>query len=103
MPENFTFEEKKKFRSAYSNMIENRIVPAYQRLHDFMATEYLVAGRESSGFGAFPDGEAYYDYALRVYTTTNLNADSIHQLGLNEVARIRNEMEKIKNEVGEGN
>ncbi len=100
MPENFTFEEKKKFRSAYSNMIENRIVPAYQRLHDFMATEYLEAGRESSGFGAFPDGEAYYDYALRVYTTTNLKADSIHQLGLNEVARIRNEMEKIKNEVG---
>ncbi len=100
IPEDFTVEEKKEFKSAYSNMIENRIVPAYQRLYDFMATTYLEAGRESSGFEAFPDGEAYYEYAIRVYTTTNLDADSIHQLGLSEVARIRNEMEKIKNEVG---
>ena len=100
MPEDFTVEEKKEFKSAYSNMIENRIVPAYQRLYDFMATTYLEAGRESSGFIAFPDGEAYYEYAIRVYTTTNLDADSIHQLGLSEVARIRNEMEKIKNKVG---
>lgn len=100
IPEDFTVEEKKEFKSAYSNMIENRIVPAYHRLYDFMATTYLDAGRESSGFVAFPDGEAYYEYAIRVYTTTNLDADSIHQLGLSEVARIRNEMEKIKNEVG---
>ena len=100
MPEDFTVEEKKEFKSAYSNMIENRIVPAYQRLYDFMATTYLEAGRESSGFIAFPDGEAYYEYAIRVYTTTNLDADSIHQLGLSEVARIRKEMEKIKNKVG---
>ena len=100
IPEDFTVEEKKEFKSAYSNIIENRIVPAYQRLYDFMATTYLEAGRESSGFVAFPDGKAYYEYAIRVYTTTNLDADSIHQLGLSEVARIRNEMEKIKNEVG---
>ena len=100
MPDDFTVKEKKEFKSAYSNMIENRIVPAYQRLYDFMATTYLDAGRDSSGFTAFPDGEAYYEYAIRVYTTTNLDADSIHQLGLSEVARIRNEMQKIKNKVG---
>ena len=100
MPEEFTSEEKEGFKTAYLDMLENQIIPAYKHLHDFMASEYLEAGRESSGFDDFPDGEKYYDYAIRVYTTTEMDADSIHQLGLSEVARIRGEMEKVREKVG---
>lgn len=100
MPENFTTEDQTDLIKTYTAILEDKIIPAYQRLHDFMATEYLASGRESSGYGAFPDGAAYYDYAIRVYTTTHMDAASIHQLGLDEVARIREEMEKVKDKVG---
>jgi uncharacterized protein (DUF885 family) len=100
MPEEFTSKEKEAFKTAYLSMVENQIIPAYKQLHNFMATEYLEAGRESSGFDAFPDGAKYYDYAIRVYTTTEMDADSIHRLGLSEVSRIRGEMEKVREKVG---
>ena len=100
MPEEFTSEEKEGFKTAYLDMLENQIIPAYKHLHDFMASEYLEVGRESSGFDAFPDGAKYYDYAIKVYTTTEMDADSIYQLGLSEVARIRGEMEKVREKVG---
>ncbi len=100
MPDNFTTEDQTDLIKTYTAMLEDKIIPAYQRLHDFMATEYLASGRESSGYGAFRDGAAYYDYAIRVYTTTHMDAASIHQLGLDEVARIRKEMEKVKDKVG---
>ncbi|MCZ7171516.1 DUF885 domain-containing protein, partial [Salmonella enterica] len=47
-----------------------------------------------------PDGKAYYDFLARSFTTTDLGADRIHEIGLKEVARIRAEMEKVKAEVG---
>ena len=65
-----------------------------------MSTAYLEAGRDSSGISAIPDGKKYYDFAIKYYTTTTLTADEIHQLGLNEVARILAEMEKVKQQVG---
>ena len=65
-----------------------------------MKGEYMEAGRLSSGFDAYPFGKDYYDYAIQLYTTTTMSADEIHQLGLNEVARLRSEMEKVKQQVG---
>jgi uncharacterized protein (DUF885 family) len=100
MPDDFSSEEQEELKGAYTLMLEKDIIPAYQRLYDFMSTEYLAAGRNSSGFNAFPDGAAYYDYAIRVYTTTDMDADEIHNLGLDEVLRIRREMEKVKTQVG---
>ena len=55
---------------------------------------YYAAGRNSSGYIALPDGKAYYDYAIKLYTTTTLSADSIHQLGLSEVVRIESEWKR---------
>ena len=65
-----------------------------------MSTEYMEAARETSGFLDLPNGDKYYDFAIKYYTTTTMTADEIHNLGLSEVARIRGEMEKIKKEVG---
>jgi uncharacterized protein (DUF885 family) len=99
-PEDFTAEQKEKLSKAYADMVTNKIIPAYQRLMAFMASDYLAAGRNSSGFDAYSFGEDYYNYAVRLYTTTDMTADEIHQLGLSEVARLRSEMERIKKQVG---
>jgi uncharacterized protein (DUF885 family) len=100
LPESFSEEDKVRLTAAYTTMIEDKVKPAYLQIHDFMKGEYMEAGRMSSGFDAYPFGEDYYDYAIQLYTTTTMSADEIHQLGLNEVARLRSEMEKVKQQVG---
>ncbi len=99
-PENFSEEDKKQVTEAYSKMVSEKIVPAYKSLHDFMAGEYLKAGRTTTGIADTPEGEAYYKHQIKLYTTTEMTADEIHKLGLNEVARISSEMEKVKEQIG---
>ena len=99
-PEKFSEEEKSKLTESYRNMISKKIIPAYKKLHKFMSTEYMEAGRESSGISEIPNGEVFYKHQIKLYTTTNMTADEIHSLGLSEVARISEAMEKVKEEVG---
>lgn len=99
-PESFSEEEKVTLTEAYSKIITEKIVPGYKNLHDFMKTDYMKAGRESSGIDATPNGKKYYDHQIKLYTTTEMTADEIHELGLSEVARISSEMEKVKDQVG---
>ena len=99
-PTYFTDDEKSILIKDYSNMVLNKIIPAYKKLYDFMKNEYLNNGRDSSGIDALDNGSNYYDYSIKLYTTTNMSADEIHNVGLNEVARISSEMELIKNKVG---
>ena len=100
MPATFSKEEREKISKEYADMVSQKIIPAYQQLLDFMRTDYLAAGRETCGIDAIPNGKAYYDYCIKVNTTTNLTADEIFQLGLSEVARIRSAMEAVKEQVG---
>lgn len=100
LPEGFSEEDRSRLSAAYAAMVQNKIIPAYADLVEFMSGEYFAASRESSGFNALPEGDAYYQYAIRLYTTTDMTAEEIHTLGFNEVARIQNEMEKIKDQVG---
>ena len=81
-------------------IIRERIVPAYRALQTYFNNEYLPKTRESIAAADLPDGKAYYDYLAGYYTTTTLTADEIHSIGLKEVARIRAQMEKIRQEVG---
>ena len=99
-PEDFTAAQKDSLSAAYADMVTTKIIPVYQDLADFMEKTYLEAGRNSSGFNAYSFGEEYYNYAIRLYTTTDMTANEIHQLGLSEVARLRSEMERIKAQVG---
>jgi len=100
LPVTFGEADKENFTTAYTALIQDKVIPAYRRLHDFMAGEYLAAGRKSSGFDALEGGADYYQHAIKRYTTTNMTPEEIHQLGLSEVARIRTEMEAVKAEVG---
>ncbi|MBX2873866.1 MAG: DUF885 domain-containing protein [Saprospiraceae bacterium] len=99
-PDGFSDVDRESLKAAYISMITEKIIPAYKSLYDFMSTDYLAAGRSSSGIADIPNGEEYYNHQIKTYTTTNMTADEIHQLGLNEVARISAEMEKVKEQVG---
>jgi uncharacterized protein (DUF885 family) len=99
-PADFSKEEKNSLKSAYKTMVTNKIIPAYKKLADFVSSEYLEAGRESSGYNKLPHGKEEYAFCIKKFTTTNMTADEIYQLGMKEVTRIRQEMEKVKGEVG---
>lgn len=103
-PGNFSTEDKDKLTKAYTKILTKKLIPSFRAMASFLAKDYLNAGLEASGISAIPEGEAYYKHAIKNYTTTNMTADEIHQLGLKEVARILSEMDKVKQQVGfEGN
>ena len=92
--------DKKKLTDAYTPLISNQLVPAYKRLPDFLQNEYLPKARTTSGYNVLPNGHKIYATAIRVFTTTNMTADQVFNLGLREVSRIRSEMEKVKTKLG---
>ena len=100
MPEDFGAADRDRLTAAYRDAIENKLVPAYQRLNNFIGDEYLSAARETVGIYAIPDGNAWYEYRVRRITTTDLTPNEIHQIGLDEVARIHEEMRGVMAEVG---
>ncbi|WP_044399077.1 DUF885 family protein [Lacinutrix sp. Hel_I_90] len=100
LPESFSAEDKKRITEAYTTMVENKVIPAYAKLYNFMNIDYMNAGRLTSGIDDTPKGAAYYKHQIKLYTTTDMSADDIHNLGLKEVERILTEMEKVKTEVG---
>ncbi|MBH1942953.1 DUF885 domain-containing protein [Erythrobacter sp. YJ-T3-07] len=73
--------------------------PAYQRLLAEMKRQQAIAPTDD-GIWRFPEGEAYYAALLKNYTTTDLTADQIHRIGLENVARIHDEMRAIMDQVG---
>lgn len=99
-PAEFSESDRKRLTSDFAYLITKKIIPAYRELHDFMASTYLDAGRETSGIQGIPHGDAFYAHQIKLYTTTTMSAKEIHEIGLKEVARINAEMEKVKNEVG---
>jgi uncharacterized protein (DUF885 family) len=99
-PKDFSDSTKKELTTAYSTFLTEKLIPSFDELYQFLKVDYNNAGRISSGIAAIPHGEAYYNHSIRNYTTTNMTADEIHELGLKEVARILSEMEKVKTQVG---
>jgi uncharacterized protein (DUF885 family) len=73
----------------------DRVAPAFRELHEFLRDTYLPACREDIAASALPDGAALYTYNAQWHTTTTLTPEEIHQIGLDEVARIRAEMDRV--------
>ncbi|GHE35083.1 DUF885 domain-containing protein [Vulcaniibacterium thermophilum] len=92
--------ERERLAAEAKTVIAERIMPAYRDFLRFFEQEYLPNTRTTIAAADLPDGKAYYDFLARSFTTTDLGADRIHEIGLKEVARIRAEMEKVKAEVG---
>jgi uncharacterized protein (DUF885 family) len=98
-PESFTQQQKAELTTKYQAMILNKLVPAYSRMTTFLKEEYLPSSRDTVGYSALPNGKAWYEYQIANHTTLDMNADEIHEIGLSEVARIRNEMEWVKEQL----
>ncbi len=99
-PKDFTDADKQRLTAEYKAMIETELMPAYSRLRGFVADEYMAKARTTSGLGALPNGAAWYAFNARNTTTTNLTPEQIHQIGLDEVARIHGEIEGVMKQVG---
>jgi len=92
-------EEKQNLLEDAENAIDQSVIPAFQALKDYL--EYLESiAPTDDGVWQFPKGDAYYKYALRHHTTTDMTADEIHELGLQEVDRIHAEMRAIFDQLG---
>ena len=100
MPADFSEEDRQRLQAAYKETIEGRLIPVYHALYDFIAEEYLPNTRESVGMAGLPDGDAWYAYRVREVTTTDLAPEQIHQIGLDEVARIQGQMSQVMETVG---
>lgn len=88
-PTSFSDDDKKKLSAAYRDTVATRLMPALDRLVRYLETDYLPAGRTSTGWNALPNGAAWYQAQIRDRTTLNLTPDQIHETGLKEVARIQ--------------
>jgi uncharacterized protein (DUF885 family) len=91
--------QRDSFRAQGLASISNEVIPAYQAMINRLQRLRPNAPAQI-GVGQFPNGQAYYDFLLRHHTTTNLTAAEIHQLGLDELARIHAEMRLIFDQLG---
>ncbi|OGX88012.1 DUF885 domain-containing protein [Hymenobacter glacialis] len=100
MPKDFSDADKTRLTAAYKQAISTGLVPAYKKMGDFLEKEYLPKARATSGITGVPGGAELYKYYVGYWTTTTKTPAEIYQTGLAEVARIRGEMERVKNETG---
>lgn len=100
MPKDFSAEDKERLTAAYRDMIGQQLMPAFRKMRSFIADEYMAKTRSAPGMDALPNGKAWYAFNARNSTTTDKSPEEIHQIGLNEVARIHGEIRKVMQEVG---
>jgi len=95
MPDSVPVDEQERLRATARTTIEDFVLPAYRKLDRYFSNTYLPASRESIGLSSLPNGKEWYEFQARRFTTTQMSPDDIHRLGLNEVKRIRDEMQEI--------
>ena len=98
-PEEFSAEEKSRLTAEYTAATEE-IYAAHERMRDFLRDEYMAVARDSVGLSQMKGGAELYRHMVEGTTTLPLEPDYLHELGLSEVARIKNGLEQIKQEVG---
>ena len=94
-PIEFSETDKTRLRLAAELALKEKVRPAFTKLHEFIANDYVPGARETIACGDLPDGKAWYEFNARAMTTTKLSPQEIHNIGLSEVARIRDEMNKV--------
>jgi uncharacterized protein (DUF885 family) len=100
IPSSIAAVDRDRLTAAGAERVRTRVQPAFARLLEFLDREYLPASHDGVGWWRTGGGLAAYRYFARLYTTTDLAPQDIHALGLKEVARIRQEMEGIRKQVG---
>lgn len=99
-PSHFSEAQKAQLTREGRALVEQTVLPLYQDFYDFMTQEYIPNARENIAANSLPNGTEFYENRVRYYTTLNMTSAQVHQLGLTEVKRIRQEMEQIIKSVG---
>ena len=92
--------ERRRLLDAYDRKLREQVLPAYRRLHDYLAKEYLPVARSSVGWSALPGGDFWYAYLVRYYTGSTTTPREAHELGTAEVARLQGEIERLQGALG---
>ncbi|WP_076413133.1 DUF885 family protein [Shewanella sp. UCD-KL12] len=99
-PKHFTQAQQDELTAQGKALVEQKVLPLYQAFYDFMTKEYIPNARVDIASASLPYGIEFYENRVRYYTTLDMSADEVHQLGLKEVKRIRGEMQEIIDELG---
>ncbi|MBI1676626.1 DUF885 domain-containing protein [Shewanella oncorhynchi] len=99
-PNYFTEAQKTQLTQEGRTLVEQKVLPLYQNFYDFMTKEYIPNARENIAASSLPNGAEFYENRVRYYTTLNMTSTQVHELGVKEVQRIRQEMEQIIASVG---
>lgn len=100
MPASFSDADRERLTAAFTDRIREKVIPAYRSMGEFLRDEYIEQARDTSGIGALEGGRLQYQYWVRRWTTTSLTPDEIFSIGEREVARIRQEMEAVRVQMG---
>jgi len=99
-PDSITAAVRERLSQRARQAIERGVLPAYREFARFFAQDYLPACLPEVGAWHLPQGEEMYAFLARKFTTTGLTPDAIHAIGLEEVRRIRAQMEEVRRQVG---
>ncbi|MEO9965660.1 MAG: DUF885 domain-containing protein [Reichenbachiella sp.] len=99
LPSTCSNEEREEILDSGQKAIVNGVIEGYRRFSDFMSRDYIPGARTTIGAKDLPNGNDFYSQRIKYFTTLSLSPDSIHNLGLQEVARIKSEMMAIIEEV----
>jgi len=100
LPASFSPEDRVRITRDGMDAIRNSVIPGFAMFARFLEAEYIPASRTSLGVAALPDGRAYYEHRVRMYTTLDITPEQVHAIGAENVARMRKEMDAIRAEVG---
>ncbi len=100
LPSPLSAEEKDSLRQAAKKVVLEDVIPSFQFVKNFFEKEYFPQTRKAIGVSTTPNGKAYYQSRIDYFTTLPLSPETIHQKGLDEVARIKKEMEKVVDQAG---
>lgn len=88
------------YKARAETIIKGNVIPALEAFEQFYLDEYAPSCRTDVGVSSIKGGAEYYDYLAKMFTTTDLTPDEIHNIGLSEVARIRGEMDEVQKQAG---
>jgi len=98
-PDSISSEDQERLRQMARKSITEVVIPAYRKLQEFFVNQYLPACRDTVGAWALPNGRNFYEFRTHLYTSTDMTPDEVHQRGLEEVQRIRGQMQEIIDEL----
>jgi uncharacterized protein (DUF885 family) len=99
-PDSIPQTDQARVKERAHQIVKEAVLPAYRKQYEYLTKTYIPSARESISWRDLPDGDSWYAQLARHHTTTNLTPKQFHEIGLDEVRRIRAEMQKVKSQSG---